>query len=115
MNKRVKGRKFSRKSDQRKAFLKSLAEALFLRGKIKTTQARAKELRSFAEKLITKAKPADLAAIRNVGSVLTKKTTFKLIKEIAPKYKDRNGGYTRITRLAPRKSDSAKMAIIELI
>jgi len=115
MNKRVKGRKFSRKSDPRKAFLKSLIEALFLHGKIRTTEARAKEIRPLAEKLITKAKPANLAAIRGISTFLTKKTTFKLIKEIAPKYKDRNGGYTRITRLAPRKSDSAKMAVIELI
>lgn len=115
MNKRVKGRKFSRKAGPRKAFIKSLSENLLIKGKIKTTEARAKEIRPVVEKLITKARKGDLHSTRQVAEFLTKTTTKKLVSEIAPKYKGVNGGYTRITKLMPRKSDGAKMAYIELI
>ncbi len=115
MNKRVKGTKFGRKAGPRKAFFKSLSENLLIRGKIKTTEARAKAIRPIVEKLITKARKGDLHAIRQVASFLTKTTTKKLVNEIAPQYKGVNGGYLRITKLMPRKSDGARMAYIELI
>jgi large subunit ribosomal protein L17 len=100
MKKLKKGRKFSREKDQRKALMISLARALFLHGKITTTEAKAKELSSFAQKIITRSKKQDIASRRFLAG---------------PKYKDRKGGYVRIIKLAPRKSDGAKMAIIELV
>jgi large subunit ribosomal protein L17 len=115
MRKRKKGRKFSRKKDQRKALLKLLSEALFLKEKIKTTEAKAKELKRIAEKFITRAKKGDLASKRLLARFFSKKIVKKLINEIAPKYKERKGGYTRIVKLGQRKSDGAKMAIIELV
>jgi len=115
MKKLKQGRKFGRKRNQRKALLKSLARALFLHGKIKTTQAKAKELSSFAEKCITRAKKGDLASTRILAEYFSKNLVKKLITDIGPKYKARKGGYTRIIRLVPRKSDGAKMSIIELI
>jgi len=115
MKKLKQGRKFSREKDQRKALIKSLARALFLHGKIETTQAKAKELSPFVQKIITKAKKNDLACTRALLAYFSKKTTQKIINEIAPKYKDRKGGYVRIIKKGPRKSDRAKMAIIELV
>lgn len=115
MKKRVKGRKLNRVASQRKALLKSLARALFLNGKIKTTEAKAKELSGYAEKMITRAKKGDLAARRFFLKTQSKKIAKKLIEEIGPKYKDRAGGYTRVIKTVPRKSDAAKMAIIELV
>lgn len=108
-------RKFGRKIGQRKALLKGLAVNLFMRGKIKTTETRAKEMRSLAERLIEKTKKGDLAGIRYVAKILPKATVKKLAKDIAPKYKDRQGGYTRIFKLGRRKNDAAKTAIIELV
>lgn len=109
-------RKFHRETDQRRALLKSLAGNLILRGKIKTTEAKAKEIRSFVEKLITRGKTDTVSAkrvlIAKLGSV---QKANKVIKEIAPRYVERAGGYTRITKLPPRISDGSKMAIIELI
>lgn len=115
MRKRKKGRKLSRKCDQRKALLKSLARELFLKEKIQTTEAKASELASFAEKQITKAKNKDLHSIRLLARNFSKEVVKKLVDEIGPRYKERKGGYTRILKLGPRKSDGAKMAIIELI
>jgi large subunit ribosomal protein L17 len=115
MKKRKKGRKFNRTKDQRKAFLISLISNLFLKGRIKTTQARAKEVSRLAEKYITKAKKIDLNKRRKMVADLSPKVVKKLEKEIAPIYKDREGGYTRIVKMGPRESDGAKMAIIELI
>lgn len=115
MRKRNKARILSRTSDQRKALLKGLANNLFLHEKIKTTEAKAKELRGYAEKFITRAKVDNISNRRLMVRTLTQKTVKKLVEEIAPKYKDRNGGYTRIMKLGPRKSDGAKMAIIELV
>ena len=115
MKKQKKGRKLSRKKDQRKALLKSLVTALILKEKIKTTEAKAKEFSGLVEKFITKAKKGDLASRRLLNSFLSEKIVKKLIDKIAPRYKDRKGGYTRIIKLAPRKSDGAKMAIIELV
>ena len=111
-----KGRKFHRKKGQRKAFLKSLAGNLILKGKISTTEARAKEMKSFVEKLITLAKKQNLASLRLLISRLNKKPAQKLFYEIAPKYKDGRGGYVRVIKSATRrKNDAAKMAIIEFV
>jgi len=115
MRKRNKGRKLSMKKGPRKALLRSLTNNFFIYEKIKTTEAKAKELRPIAEKNITRAKKNDVASRRILLKTLSPKTVKKIIEEIAPKYKDRNGGYTRILKLGPRDSDGAKMAIIELI
>ena len=115
MRKRKKGRKLHRKRDPRKALLKGLVGALILHGKIKTTEAKAKEISGIAEKFITKAKSGKIATRRYLARFFPRNIVQKLINEIAPKYKDRPGGYTRIIRLGQRNSDGAKMAIIELI
>lgn len=110
-------RKFGRSKKQREALLKGLALSLIAHGKIETTLAKAKELRPFIEKLITKANLGTLSAKRIVVSRLynLKAESKKLIDVIAPKYKGRQGGYTRITKLPPRQGDGSKMAIIELL
>ncbi len=110
-------RKFGRNRSQRNALLKGLALALIAHGKIETTEAKAKELRPFIEKMITKANIGTLASKRIVISRLYNLTSEanKLINEIAPKYKERTGGYTRITKLPRRSGDASKMAIIEFI
>lgn len=109
-------RKFGRKNDERRALLRSLAEGLFKHGKIKTTGAKAKELRPFAEKLITQARTGTLASRRLVISRLgTEQRAKQLFDEVAPKYKDRNGGYTRIVKLPNRTGDGSPMSIIELV
>jgi len=115
MQKRRSGKKFSRKSDQRRALIKSLVTALFLKEKIRTTEAKAKEARRFAEKFITTAKKGGISSNRLLNRTLSQKISKKLIEEIAPKYKERNGGYTRIIKLGPRKGDGAQMAIFELV
>jgi large subunit ribosomal protein L17 len=115
MNKKNKGRILSRKIGPRNALLRVLVNNFFLHEKITTTEAKAKELRSIAEKMITRAKNVDLANRRLLAASLTPKMTKKVIDEIAPMYKNRNGGYTRIIKLGPRNSDSAKMVIIELV
>ena len=115
MKKKSNNRVFSRKKDQRKAFLKSLATALVQRGKIKTTEARAKETSSFLERFITKAKKGNLAGSRAVHELFAKRIAKKLIDEIAPKYQNRQGGYTRVIKAGRRRTDGAKMAIIEFV
>ncbi len=115
MRKRKKGRKFHRPKAQREALLKGLAVQLFSREKIKTTEAKAKELKRFAEKFITKSKKGGLAQRRYLLRFFPKNIVKKLIEEIGPRYKEKKGGYTRVIKLGPRKSDGAKMAIIELI
>jgi len=115
MRKLNKGRALSRKKGPRVALLRTLATSLFLHEKIKTTEAKAKELRPLAEKMITKAKAGQIANRRVLARDLNPKIVKKLVEEIAPRYKDRNGGYTRIIKLGPRNSDSARMAIIELV
>ena len=116
MRKRKKGRKLSRKKGQRVALLRTLAFALLLKEKIKTTEAKAKELKSFIEKQITLAKKPDpLHARRLLAKNFSKKAVKKMVDEIAPRYKARSGGYTRIIKLGPRKSNGAKMAQIEFV
>jgi len=115
MRKRKKGRKLSRKKDQRKALFKSLARELFLKEKIRLTEAKAKEISGFAEKQIEKAKVGDLNSKRLLARKFSPEIVKKLVNEIAPRYKERKGGYTRIIKIGKRLSDGAKMAIIELI
>jgi large subunit ribosomal protein L17 len=115
MRKLNKGRKLSLKVGPRKLLLRVLVNNFLLHEKIKTTEAKAKELRSIAEKMITRAKNVNLANRRLLARELTPENTKKIVNEIAPRYKERQGGYTRIIKLGPRNSDSAKMVIIELV
>lgn len=109
-------RKLSRKSGPRKALLRGLATSVILYERVKTTLPKAKEIRPIVEKLITAAKKGDLAAIRALSSYLYGENAVqKLVTEIAPIYKDRNGGYTRIVKLGNRPGDNAPVAIIELV
>ncbi|MCL5010937.1 MAG: 50S ribosomal protein L17 [Patescibacteria group bacterium] len=115
MYKKKQGRSLSRPKSQRKALLTGLAASLFIKGKITTTGAKAKELQRMAEKMITRAKPAGLPAIRLLRKFLPPPVVKKLIVEIGPKYKERPGGYTRIIKLGQRKSDGSRMAAVELV
>lgn len=109
-------RKLGRASDHRKAMLRAMVTYLLENGKIETTLARAKEVRSMAEKMITLGKRDDLHAKRQVFSFITKENVAKkVIDEIGPKYTDRDGGYTRIVKTDVRRGDAAEMAIIELV
>lgn len=109
-------RKLGRDTAHRTAMLRGLVTFFFENGKIETTVTRAKEVRALAEKMITIAKTDSLENKRLVMSFITKENvTHKLFTEIAPKYADRNGGYTRITKLGPRRGDAAEMAILELL
>ena len=110
-------RKFGRDKNQKRALLSSLALNLIIREKIKTTEPKAKELRPFIEKLVTKAKKGDMATRRFVISKLSNrsKEVKKLFDVIVPRYTDRKGGYTRVLKLGVRKSDGSKMAQIEFI
>ncbi len=112
----AKNRKLGRPSDQRRAMLRAMTTYLLENGQIKTTYARAKEVAPIAEKMITLAKKNDLAAYRQALSYLTKEDVAnKLFHEIGPKYADRNGGYTRVLKMGPRRGDAAEMAIIQLV
>ena len=111
----IKGRKFHREKAQREAMFKTMATSLIMKEKIRTGEAKAKELAGFVEKKITRAKKGDLAATRYLARFFCAKAVSKLIKVVGPQYKDRKGGYTRIIKLAPRKTDGARMAIIELV
>ena len=112
----LKNRKLGRTSDQRKAMLRAMVTYLLENGQIKTTLTRAKEVAPVAEKMITLAKDNTLVSYRQALGFITKEDVAnKLFKEIGPKYADRNGGYTRIVRIGPRRGDAAEMAIIELV
>jgi len=115
MRKRKKGRKLNKKRDQRSALLKSLASALILKEKIRTTEAKAKEISSFVEKKITKAKAGNLASRRFLSRFFTDKVVKKMVDDLAVRFKERKGGYTRIIKLGQRKADAARAAIIELL
>ena len=112
----LKNRKLGRTSDNRKAMLRAMVTYLLENGQIKTTLTRAKEVAPVAEKMITLAKDNTLVSYRQALGFITKEDVAnKLFKEIAPKYADRNGGYTRIVRIGPRRGDAAEMAIIQLV
>ena len=119
-------RKLGRTSDQRKAMLRDLATSLIVSRRIETTEARAKEVRSVVEKLITLGKKGDLASRRNAAKTLrnveilneddsTQTALQKLFGEIAERYSERQGGYTRILKVGPRRGDGAESVIIELV
>ena len=109
-------RKLGRPSDHRMAMLRAMVTYLLENGKIETTVTRAKEVRSLTEKMITVAKDNTLTAKRQALAFVTKEDVVKkLFDEIAPKYKDVNGGYCRIIKTGPRRGDAAEMCIIELV
>lgn len=109
-------RKLGRPSAHRNMMLRNLVTSLLKHGRIETTEARAKETKKIAEKMITLAKRGDLHARRQVLAYVTEKEVVKnVFEEIAPKYEDRNGGYTRTYKLGPRRGDAAPMVILELI
>ena len=112
----ARNRKLGKPTDQRMAMLRAMVTYLLENGQIKTTLARAKEVQPLAEKMITLAKKNDLAAYRQALSFITKEdVAHKLFTEINQKYVSRDGGYTRVVRMGPRKGDAAEMAIIQLV
>ena len=109
-------RKLGRTTDHRKAMLRAMVTYLLENGQIETTVTRAKEVRAVAEKMITIGKNNDLHSKRQVFAYVTKEDDAKkLFDEISPKYAERNGGYTRIIKIGPRRGDAAEMAIIQLV
>ena len=116
MRHKVSGRRLSRPTEHRWALYRNQVTALLDHEKVTTTEAKAKEVRSLAEKMITLAKDGSLASRREALAFITdKKVVDKLFAEIAPGYADRNGGYTRLLKLGPRPGDSAPMVQIELV
>ena len=110
-----KNKKFGRVRKQRTALMRSLARSLILHDKIQTTEAKAKDISPIAEKIITRAKIGGVAHRRYLTALIGAEVAKKLVDEVAPRYMERQGGYTRIIKRRPRKSDSAKLAIIELV
>ena len=109
-------RKLGRTSDQRKAMLRAMVTYLLENGKIETTVTRAKEVAAMTEKMITLGKAGDLHSKRQVFAYVTKESVAKkLFDDIAPSYEGRNGGYTQIIKIGPRRGDAAEMAIIKLV
>jgi len=109
-------RKLGRPTDHRIAMMRGMVTALLENGRIETTLYRAKELRSVADKMVTLGKKNTLHSRRQALAFITKEDIVsKLFNEIAPRYEDRNGGYTRIIKTGPRRGDAAEMAIIELV
>lgn len=116
MRHRKKGRKLSRTASHKKATMRNMATALFRHERIETTTAKAKELRPYAERLITLARRGDVHARRQAASKIQDREVLgKLFDEIAPRYADRPGGYTRVLKLGSRKGDAAEMSLIELV
>ncbi len=116
MRHRKKRKRFGRTTNQRKALFRNLLESLLIHERIETTVAKAKELRSLADKMVTLGKRGDLHAKRLALSMLpNRKAVAKLFSEIAPRFADRNGGYTRVIRTRRRLKDQAEMAVIEFI
>jgi large subunit ribosomal protein L17 len=116
MRHRRKGRSFSRTAEHRKAMMRNLATSLFLHGRLETTTEKAKELKRYAEPLITKAKRGDLHARRQVARKIQDDAALaKLFSEIGPRFAERPGGYTRVRLLGHRAGDAAEMALIELV
>ena len=109
-------RKLGRPTDQRRAMLRNLVTSFLKHGKIETTVTRAKETKKLAEKMITLGKRGDLHARRQVLAFVTEETVVKdLFDNIAPKYSERNGGYTRMYKIGPRRGDGAETVILELV
>jgi large subunit ribosomal protein L17 len=109
-------RKLGMTTDHRVAMLRNMTASLINNGRIVTTVTRAKELRRVAERMITLGKRGDLHARRQaLAYIYDKNAVYKLFEEVAPKYKERNGGYTRILKMGPRRGDGAEMVIIELV
>lgn len=109
-------RKLGKTSDQRKAMLRQQVTDFLATGRMETTVTRAKEVRPLAEKMITLGKKNTLASRRQALAFITKEDVVtRVFGELAPKYEGRNGGYTRITRVGPRRGDAAEMAVIELV
>ena len=117
-------RKFGRNADHRKAMLRNLATSVIMYGKVETTYAKAMDMRSVVDELITLGKRGDLSARRHAAAFIrnvvsdekTQQTVLqKLFSDVAPKYADRNGGYTRVVKTGVRKGDAAPMAYIELV
>lgn len=108
-------RKFGREKNQRVALMKSLAYALAVEGKIKTTEAKAKSLRPYFEKLITLGKTGTLASRRTLESRVGARAGKIIATDLSPRYKERKGGYLRITKMLRRASDGAPQAVIELV
>ncbi|MFI0240991.1 50S ribosomal protein L17 [Streptomyces sp. NPDC016845] len=116
MPKPTKGARLGGSAAHEKLLLANLAKQLFEHGKITTTEAKARRLRPYAERLVTKAKKGDLHNRRQVLSVITDKSiVHTLFTEIGPRYENRPGGYTRITKIGNRRGDNAPMAVIELV
>lgn len=113
MRKNIFGRKFKRDINERKALFKLLMSSLVLREKIKTTQAKAKAIKGEVDKLITKARKEKVLARKLLSSHLTPNAIDKLLSEIAPRFKERHGGYTRIVKTGRRLSDGARMVLME--
>jgi large subunit ribosomal protein L17 len=110
------GRKLGRDSAHRKALYANLASALIEHGRIRTTEAKAKEVRPIAEKMITLGKRGDLSAHRQAVAFLrSKSVAHKLFAEVAPRFAEREGGYTRVVKIGPRQGDAAPMAYLELV
>ena len=109
-------RKLGKPTDQRKAMLRAMVTYLLENGQIKTTVTRAREVAPMTEKMITLAKKNNLATYRQALAFITKEDVAKkLFDEIGPKYADRDGGYTRIVKIGPRRGDAAELAIIQLV
>lgn len=115
MKRGSKIKKFHRTHAQRKAFIKGLATGLIENGRIETTLVRAKELSRIADRLVTRAKKQDTASRRLLARHLGPKAIKALIDDVAPRFTDRPGGYTRVVKLGQRTSDSAPMAMIEFV
>ena len=119
MRHQKRGRKFNRTASHRKAMMSNLASALILHKKIQTTDSKGKELRGFVERLVTYAKHGDVHGRRLIQKKIKGKRTKQianiLIHDIAPIYKDRNGGYTRLIKLNNRKNDNASISLIEFV
>ena len=116
MRHRKKGRELSRTSTHRKALLRNLVTSLFRHERVETTTAKAKELRPYAERLITLARRRDDHSRRLAGrKIQDREVLGKLFEDIAPRYEERPGGYTRILKVGHRKGDAAEMSLIELV
>jgi large subunit ribosomal protein L17 len=116
MRHRKGGRKFDMPADQRMAMFRNITTAVLTHGGVRTTEARAKEARRFVDRMVTLGKDGSLASRRRaIGFLYNKGLVAELFDEIAPRYAERNGGYTRVVKLVPRRGDGAKLARLELV